>query len=100
MKRRGQTVPIILLIVGAVLCLGPVWGLLGTVLGMTRAFNTLSESTAGSREALAGDIGVALWTSAIGWVALPFGLALVVGSIVWLVRIDNPRRRGAGDVGV
>ena len=37
---------------GVALFTGPVWGMLGTVIGMIRAFNTLAEDEASSTEAI------------------------------------------------
>lgn len=51
---------------------GPMLGLLGTVAGMILAFQTLSSSGGGDPSAFAGDISMALVTTAGGLlVALP-----------------------------
>ena len=66
----------------------PMLGLLGTVVGMINAFRTIAGSGAGGvkPEALADDIGVALFTTAIGLtVAIPM---VVLGAMV-AVRIGK-----------
>lgn len=57
---------------GTIASISPLLGLLGTVLGMIRTFNTLSTSGAGNPMMLAGGISEALITTAAGLtVAIP-----------------------------
>lgn len=92
MKKRSKVGPIVLLVLGAILLLGPVWGILGTVVGMTRAFEKIGNSTAGSPEALASDISLSLQTTAAGLIASPIGLAVLIGAIIWLVQIHKKEK--------
>lgn len=84
--------PIALLIAGIVLLLGPLWGLLGTVLGMTRAFSHVDQAGSETPEMLATDVGLALWTTVIGLLVTPIGLGLVVIGIVWMTKIKQRQR--------
>lgn len=85
-----------LLGLGILLALGPFWGLLGTMVGMVRAFGRMDESGMGKPELLAGDIGVALHSTAIGLIMCPFGIACIVIACIFLNRIKkethNPDR--------
>jgi biopolymer transport protein ExbB len=74
---------ITILVVGIVLSLGPIWGLLGTVFGMTQAFGHLAESEI-EVGALSNDISLALYTTLAGLLALPIGIALIVVAIIKL----------------
>lgn len=83
--------------VGLVFQFGPVLGLFGTVLGMVRAFSTMGAEGEGQAEALAGDIGIALITTAIGLVVALVGIALIIVAItvlkyrpIWLFWILIP----------
>ncbi len=89
MKHRRRTGPITLIVTGVLLCLGPVWGLLGTVVGMLNAFEHVAEEGEAATEALASDIGLALHTTAAGLIAVPFGIAALVCGIIWLIRLEN-----------
>ena len=57
----------------------PMFGLIGTVVGMVGAFGELSETGEADPEALAGDISVSLLTTAWG---------LVVSAIAFIVLIS------------
>ena len=66
---------------GAWLQLGPVFGVLGTVIGMIGAFGQMSEfdqNNQGSAEALAKNVSLALNTTAIGIIAGLIGLVLLL----------------------
>jgi len=61
---------------GTIASISPLMGLLGTVLGMIRTFNTLNAGGVGNPSALAGGIAEALITTAAGLtVAIPALLA-------------------------
>jgi biopolymer transport protein ExbB len=61
---------------GTIASISPLMGLLGTVLGMIRTFNSLNAGGAGNPSALAGGIAEALITTAAGLtVAIPALLA-------------------------
>jgi len=64
---------------GAWLQLGPVFGLLGTVVGMIGAFEEISkEGSTGSPEALSENISLALTTTAIGIIPALIGMILLL----------------------
>ena len=91
--------------------IGPLLGLLGTVLGMIMAFNELMEKSGNARPAdLAGGIGTALWHTFFGlFVAIPclvvYGFyrtradkiatraALVAEELLEALRPESVRRR-------
>jgi len=89
---KSQKGPISLIVVGSLLALGPLWGLLGTVIGMIRAFATIAKSGAGTPERLASNISTALWSTLAGLLVSPIGVALLVVGIVWLVRINKEEK--------
>lgn len=65
------------LVLGILLAVGPLWGMLGTVVGMLMAFGELSQG-APEPSTLAGDISIALYTTAAGWIACPIGLVVSI----------------------
>jgi len=87
MKRKTKL--IIWLVVGIILALGPIWGLVGTVVGMILAFGHLQQSASGEPEMLANDIGLALYTTVAGLIACPIGIIIVVVSAIMLGRTKN-----------
>ncbi|MGY8643994.1 MAG: MotA/TolQ/ExbB proton channel family protein [Verrucomicrobiales bacterium] len=66
--------------IGVALFTGPIWGMLGTIVGMIRAFNTLAENEAASAEALSQDISIALVTTMIGILLGLVGAILILTS--------------------
>ena len=66
-------------IIGILLTLGPIWGIIGTVIGMMGAFKNINE-TGGmiKAEALSGNIEFALYTTLIGFIMCPIGVVLLV----------------------
>lgn len=76
-----------LAITGAALQLGPILGLVGTIIGMISAFLTMGSAGMEQPEALADDIGFALITTAIG---LCVG---IVGLILMLVALFGSKYR-------
>ena len=87
--KRTQRGPISLIVVGSLLALGPLWGLLGTVIGMIRAFDTIAKADAGTPERLASTISTSLWSTLAGLLVSPIGVALLAVGIVWLVRLRS-----------
>ncbi len=87
MKSRRK--PIALIVVGGFLMLGPLWGTIGTVLSMVRTFTSLQQSGSANSEQLATGIGVSLWATVAGIIAAPFGIALLIAGITWLVKIKK-----------
>lgn len=88
-SRRG---PISLIIVGGLLVLGPLWGLLGTMIGMIHAFDAIKDTGQGSPERLASGISASLWATAVGLAMSPIGVALLVGGIIWIGRISKQEK--------
>lgn len=66
--------------------LGPFWGMIGTVFGMTRAFRELAGSGVSDPKALSGAIGETLLATSAGIIACPIGIALL---IVCIVKLTN-----------
>lgn len=87
-----------MMVAGALLLLGPVWGMIGTVHGMTRAFRELAAPVPVTPEQLATNIGIAMWSTVAGWLVVPAGIGLLAGGIVWLSRIREGRRGTAPQV--
>jgi len=80
--------PLTLLMVGLVFSFGPLFGMMGTVLGMVRAFGHLGEG-AYDAETTASHISLAMVSALIGWAVTPVGLACVIGAMVWIMKIHN-----------
>jgi len=74
------------IVVGTLLALGPFWGMLGTMLGMMRAFTILGNDGISDPRALSGAIGHVLVSTAAGMVACPIGIVLLAVCIVLLVQ--------------
>lgn len=72
---------------GVALYTGPGWGLVGTLIGMLRAFDTLGKNIDASPEVLSQDIRIALLASMIG-----LGVGLI-GAILILVTFLGTRYR-------
>lgn len=86
---KSKKAPVSLIVIGSLLALGPLWGMLGTAIGMIRAFGALNADGSAPPEHLAADVGVALWSTAAGIIASPIGLALLISGILWLVRVNR-----------
>lgn len=69
--------------VGILLALGPLWGIIGTVLGMILSFGALSQSP-GSAETLSSNISFAMLTTVAGLILCPVGVVLIVISLIKL----------------
>ena len=79
---------------GALLALGPLWGLAGTVLGMTRSFDEISRAQSEvDPSELADGISVALTSTVLGIAVCPLGVVLLVLCIAGLAR-DARREEG------
>ena len=83
MNQKGKNIAIW----GIALQLGTVVGLIGTIVGMVRAFGRLAESETAQRAALANDISIAVYTTAAG------SLVALVGIILILVALFGARYR-------
>jgi len=75
---------IIGIVVGAILALGPLWGMFGTVLGMNRAFTVLDGNGISDPRALSGAINTTLLATAGGLLACPIGIVLLIMCSVML----------------
>lgn len=82
---KGRTKLIVWLVAGIILALGPIWGMIGTVLGMILAFGNLGQPQP-QAEALAGNISLALYATAAGWIACPIGIVIIIVSAIKLGR--------------
>jgi biopolymer transport protein ExbB/TolQ len=60
----------------------PMFGLVGTVVGMVGAFGELSKTGEADPEALAGDISVALLTTMWGLVVSAIALLVLIGVLI------------------
>jgi biopolymer transport protein ExbB len=65
-------------VIGALLALGPLWGLLGTVFGMIGAFDTVSQESSPKANVLAEGISHAMNATILGCVASPIGIVILV----------------------
>jgi biopolymer transport protein ExbB len=74
------------IVLGSLLTLSPLWGLIGTVLGMLGAFSDLATSGIGDPHALSGHIHQTLIWTATGFFLFPVGLVVLTVSIVLYVR--------------
>ncbi|MGJ8654655.1 MAG: MotA/TolQ/ExbB proton channel family protein [Opitutaceae bacterium] len=72
--KKGRT----LALWGAWLQLGPVFGMIGSVIGMVRAFNEIGTDGPGDPELLAEHISLALRTTAYGMIPALIGLVLLL----------------------
>ncbi len=74
------------LIIGIILALGPIWGIIGHVVGMILCFINLSQSTP-DVESLAMNISLALYITVIGVIACPIGIAIAIISGIKLSKV-------------
>ena len=77
-------------ICGALLTLGPVWGLLLSSLKMSRAFEILGKAGVADPQHLALTIGDSLMAMMIGLILCPFGLVVLGVSIIFLIKKAVP----------
>ncbi len=91
MKRKSKLIT--WLVGGVILALGPIWGWLGTVLGMVMAFSRLAQGEP-EVEALAHDISFALYTTVAGLIACPIGIAIIIITVIKLTttEVDLPNK--------
>ena len=78
------------IVMGALLTLAPVFGLLGTVFGMMRAFDTLGSTGLGDPQALSASIGDTLIATAAGLFLCPVGIVVLTLSLVFFFRLRRP----------
>ena len=75
------------IVFGALLTLAPAFGLLGTVLGMSRAFSTLGDSGITDPKALSDSVGVTLVSTATGLFLFPFGIVILTLFLIFYFRL-------------
>jgi biopolymer transport protein ExbB len=86
MKQKNKLIA--WLVGGILLALGPIWGMIGTVVGMVLAFGHLAESEP-QTEVLANDISLALYTTAAGLVICPIGIVIIIITTIKLNKTKN-----------
>ena len=94
---KSKKGPKLLIGIGVLLTLGPLWGFLGTIIGMIRTFMSISSSAAPKPEDLASGLSFALLATIAGWIVCPIGIGLLVGGVVWLTR-DNGKTHENGSL--
>jgi len=88
-----KTLSIAGIVFGALLTFAPFWGLLGTVIGMVKSFETVGTTESmGDPSLLADGISASLVSTVVGVVLCPIGIALLVVSIIAAVRLS--KRKG------
>lgn len=70
------------MIIGGLLMLSPLFGLVGTAVGLSRAFSVLGSQGIGDPEELSAAVGDTLFSTSIGLLLLPFGLVLFATCLV------------------
>lgn len=73
-KQKGKN----LAVIGTICSCGPLIGLIGTVVAMLSAFQTMENGNEGSPEALANDIGVHLISTTVGLFLGILGFVLIL----------------------
>jgi biopolymer transport protein ExbB/TolQ len=74
------------IVIGSLLTLAPVFGVIGTVVGMIGAFDVLARSGISDEHALAERVRQALNATATGLFLFPVGIIVLSLSIVFYVR--------------
>lgn len=75
------------IVIGSLLTLGPLFGMLGTVFGMTRSFQILGSSGVTDPQALSDSIGVTLLATATGLFLFPVGILILTLSLIFFARL-------------
>ncbi len=91
-KMPSRSGPVSLLVVAIILTLGPVWGLLGTAVEMILLFGKLQSGNP-SVEAPVTHMDTYLGMTALGMVMSPIGIALLVVAIIWIVKVNQKRKK-------
>ena len=79
-----KAILVTLLIVGIVLCTGPLWGVLAGLISMMHTFGSGGPIRS---EDVARGIQTTLVLTTAGWIALPFGFGAVIGTSLLLAHI-------------
>ena len=91
MKRKTKLIS--WLVAGCFLGLGPVWSVLGGVVGMFMTIQDLSRDST-DVGAFANRISLALWTTAAGWIAFPIGVVIIVISVMKMDKLRKEVENG------
>ncbi|HSI65159.1 MAG TPA: MotA/TolQ/ExbB proton channel family protein [Candidatus Saccharimonadia bacterium] len=75
------------MVLGVLLCFSPFIGLIGTVVGMNQAFESLGTGGVGNPADVSSAISLQLRSATIGLLLAPVGLALLVVSILLRVKL-------------
>ena len=86
MKKTGGKWPIAGLCAGAMLMLGPICGLLGTLFGMLRSYQTIISDGQPAPQEVSGGIQTAVYATAAGLLAFVVGVAVFVASLAVYIR--------------
>ena len=76
---------------GTFLLLGPLWGLLLTVVGMIWAFARHGGGGPVPTETLASEVALAFYATVIGIVLFPIGVALLIRGILMLLKLNREK---------
>lgn len=74
------------IVIGSLLTLAPVFGVVGTMVGMIGAFSDLAGAGVSDPKALSAHIGQSLFWTATGLFLLPVGLVLLTVSVIFYTR--------------
>jgi biopolymer transport protein ExbB/TolQ len=74
------------MIIGSLLMVASVVGLIGTVFGITHAFNALGPSGIGDPGKVSADVGATLGSTVAGIVLFPIGVVVFTVSLILLLR--------------
>ncbi|MBN2024642.1 MAG: MotA/TolQ/ExbB proton channel family protein [Pirellulales bacterium] len=88
-ERQSRLWPNLLLGLGVLLCTIPLWGMAMTALGMMRTFNEIARSeTPPQPVSSAEGIALAIQVTALGFLAVPVGVVLLVAAVYWRRRMS------------
>ena len=73
------------IVIGAVLTCAPLFGLLGTVLGMAKAFHALGKSGVADPAGVTAGVHASFIATAGGLILCPIGVILLIVSLVFLI---------------
>jgi len=74
------------IVVGCLLTVAPLFGLLGTIFEVRRAFDSLGSSGIGDPTKLSTSVGTSLVSTAVGLGLCPIGLLILILSLVFHAR--------------
>lgn len=74
---------------GGFLSLGPLWGIIGTILSLNQAFTVLKQSGLNEPKALSSAISHTLVTTFAGFLICPIGVILLIYCLKALRKMDQ-----------